>query len=126
LRRAVSAQARSQTKQALANGLAAQFHLLEPLDLLNHILSSQLSRPWFGLPLCMAFTAAFNVAFVVSIFIAQHYLQFPFLKWRRSNFTSKLPISVLSQRPSQMNAPSPGTKNQDRYFRNQMSRSFQR
>jgi hypothetical protein len=80
LRRAVYAQARSQTEQAPANGLAAQFHLLEPLDLLNHILSSQLSRARFGLLLFMSFIDAFNVAFAVSIFVAQHYLQFPFLK----------------------------------------------
>jgi hypothetical protein len=80
LRRAVSAQAPSQTDQALANGLAARFHLLEPLDILNHILSSQLSRAWFGLLLFMSFIDTFNVAFVVSIFVAQHYLQFPSLK----------------------------------------------
>jgi hypothetical protein len=76
--RAVCAQARSQTEQGPANGIAARFHLLQPLDLLNHILSPQLSRARFALPLCMSFIHTFNVAFVVSIFIAKHYLQFPF------------------------------------------------
>jgi hypothetical protein len=71
-----SAQARSQTEQSLANGLDAQPHLLQPLDLFNHILSSQLSCTRFGLPLCMSFIDTLNIAFVVSIFIAQHYLQF--------------------------------------------------
>src|SRR5208337_4474980 len=80
LRRAVSTQARSQTEQALENGLAAQCHLLEPLDLLNHILSSQLSSAWFALRLFMSFIDTFNIAFIESIFIAQHYLQFPFFK----------------------------------------------
>ena len=63
------------------HGVDAQLHLLQPLDLLNHILSSQLSCAGFGLPLCMSFIDTFNVAFVVSIFITQHSLQFPFLKW---------------------------------------------
>jgi hypothetical protein len=71
----------------------------------------------------MSFIDTFNIAFVVSIFIVQHYLQFPFLKWRRSAFISKLPISVLSRRPSQMNAPSPGAKNQYRRARTPMSPS---
>jgi hypothetical protein len=80
LRRAVSSQARSQTEQALANGLAARFHLLEPLDFLNHILSSQLSSARFALLLFMSFIDTLDVALAVSIFIAQHYLQFLFLK----------------------------------------------
>jgi len=29
----------------------------------------------------MSFIDAFNIAFAVSIFIAKHNLQFPFLKW---------------------------------------------
>jgi hypothetical protein len=37
--RAVSAKARFQTEQGLAHG-RARFHLLQPLDLLNHIFSS--------------------------------------------------------------------------------------
>ncbi|MGA3115432.1 MAG: hypothetical protein ABSF90_13490, partial [Syntrophobacteraceae bacterium] len=78
---AVSAQARSQTEKGLANGLDAQLHLLQPLYLLDHVLSSQLSCARFGLPLYMSFIDAFNIAFVVSIFIAKHNLQFPFLKW---------------------------------------------
>jgi hypothetical protein len=76
--RAVSAQAHSQTNQSLTNGLYAQPHLLQPLDLLNHILSSQFTRARFGLSLCMAFIDTFDIVFVVSIFIAQHYFGFPF------------------------------------------------
>jgi hypothetical protein len=56
------------------HGVDAQLHLLQPLDLLDHILSSQLSCARFGLPLCMSFIDTFHIAFAVSIFIAEHYL----------------------------------------------------
>jgi hypothetical protein len=71
---AASAWARPQAGQDRVDGLAARFHLLPPLDLLDHILSSQLSRARFALPLSMSFICTFNVAFVISIFIAQHYV----------------------------------------------------
>jgi hypothetical protein len=77
---AASDQARSQIEPGTAHGLAACFHLLPPLDLLDHVFSSQLPGAWFGLSLYMSFIGAFSVVFVMAIFIAQHYLQFLFLK----------------------------------------------
>jgi hypothetical protein len=50
------------------NGLAVQFHLPEPLDLLHHILPSQLACARFGLALYMPFIDSLEATFVVSAF----------------------------------------------------------